>query len=94
MLFQTLDDKAECVGIYTDKEMIFDPESFPENISQTWSYSPYLRGRDIDYASLFLEGEPLSGCLPEYLRDDWDDVSERILAFKRSLDISKVNLFF
>ena len=91
MLFQTLDDKAECVGIYTDKEMIFDPESFPENISQTWSYSPYLRGRDIDYASLFLEGEPLSGCLPEYLRDDWDDVSERILAFKRSLDISKVN---
>lgn len=91
MLFQTLDDKAECVGIYTNKEMIFDPDKFPDSISQTWSYSPYLRGRDIDYASLFLEGRSLAGCIPEYLRDDWDDVSERILAFKRSLSISKVN---
>lgn len=91
MLFQTLDDKAECVGIYTNKEMIFDPDGFPDTISQTWSYSPYLRGRDIDYASLFLEGESLSSFLPEYLRDDWDDVSEKILAFKRSLNISKVN---
>jgi len=71
--------------------MVFDPDNFPESISRTWSYSPYLRGREIEYASLFLEGKPLSNFLPEYLRDDWEDVLEKILAFKRSLGISKVN---
>ena len=91
MLFQTLDDKTECVGIYADNKLLFDVGDFPEGLKSTWSYSPYLRGMDIDYASLYLEGEDLSGNIPEFLRDDWSDVSERILAFRRSLQISKVN---
>jgi hypothetical protein len=85
LLFQTLDDKTECVGIYTDNELIFDLEEFPSGLTQTWKYAPYLRDLDVEYISLYLEGKPIGDSIPEYLKDDWDDVSKKILAFRRSL---------
>lgn len=91
MLFQTLDDKTECVGIYTDNQLIFDPDAFPAGLTKTWKYAPYLRDLDIDYISLYLEGRSIKESIPEYLQDDWDDVCQKIVAFKRSLSISQVN---
>ena len=93
MLFQTLDDKTECVGIYTANQLIFNTAEFPEGLRQTWKYAPYLRGMEVDYASLYLEGRTLDEVLPEYLKDDWDDVSKKITAFKRSLSVSQVNTY-
>ncbi len=98
MIFQTLDDKAECVGIYTNNELLFDSSDFPPDLTATWKYAPYLRDRDVEYISLYLQGSPLKDHVPEYLQDDWSDVSKRIAAFKRSLSLSKVdtqeNCFF
>jgi len=91
VLFQTLDDKTECVGIYVDDQLIFDPEVFPPGLKETWKYAPYLRDLDVEYISLYLEGKSIKDSIPEYLQDDWDDVSKKILAFKRSLAISQVN---
>ena len=93
MLFQTLDDKTECVGIYADNRLIFDPDVFPPGLTKTWKYAPYLRDLDVDYISLYLEGRPIKESIPEYLQDDWDDVSQKIVAFKRSLTISQVNTY-
>ena len=64
MLFQTLDDKTECVGIYADQELIFDPESFPNELSYTWKYAPYLRDLGVEYASLYLEGRSIKEVMP------------------------------
>ena len=94
MLFQTLDDKSECVGIYCDGQLIFDLVDFPESISKTWKYSAYLRDLEhIEYASLYLQGQEIQDVIPEYLKDDWEDTSDKIRAFHRSLQISKVNQF-
>jgi len=93
LLFQTLDDKTECVGIYADNRLIFDPDVFPPGLTKTWKYAPYLRDLDVDYISLYLEGRPIKESIPEYLQDDWDDVSQKIVAFKRSLTISQVNTY-
>tara|TARA_R110000824_G_scaffold139990_5_gene305493 strand:+ start:1250 stop:2305 length:1056 start_codon:yes stop_codon:yes gene_type:complete len=45
-----------------------------------------------------LEGKAIEDVIPEYLQDDWSDVTERIAAFKRSLRLAKVsrseNCFF
>ena len=49
MIFQTLDDKTECVGIYADSNLVFDMEEFPSNLSKTWKYSSYLRDLDVEY---------------------------------------------
>ncbi len=92
MFFQTLDDKLECVGIYYDDDLFFDVDQFPNDITKTWKYSSFLKGlSDIEYANLYLEGLPIEQVIPEYLKDDWDDVSDKITAFKRSLLISKVD---
>ena len=93
MYFQTLDDKTECVGIYADNELLFDLQSFPSGLARTWKYAPYLRNLDVEYGSLYLEGEPLTQNIPEYLKDDWDDVYKKIKAFKQSLAIAQVDTF-
>jgi DNA polymerase I-like protein with 3'-5' exonuclease and polymerase domains len=47
----------------------------------------------VDYISLYLEGKSIKESIPEYLQDDWDDVCQKIVAFKRSLSISQVNTY-
>tara|TARA_R100000353_G_scaffold80625_1_gene60740 strand:- start:32 stop:1231 length:1200 start_codon:yes stop_codon:yes gene_type:complete len=89
MLFQTLDSKQECIGIYTDQRLFFDEDTFPDNLSATWSYTP--RWRDAEIASLYLEGKDVQSVLPEYLKDDWDDILSRLEAFRRYLKTSQVS---
>ena len=92
MLFQTLDDKSECVGIYCDDKLVFDPDLFPEELTATWKYCTYLKDlTNIEYANLYLQGTPVESAIPEYLQDDWQDVSQKIQAFQRSLSLSKVD---
>jgi hypothetical protein len=91
MIFQTLDDKTECVGIYADQNLIFEPKEFPLSLSQTWSVAPYFREKEIEYASLYLEGRTLEEVLPEYILDDWGDACKRMRAFQRALSLSKVD---
>ena len=93
MLFQTLDDKTECVGIFVDNKLQFNLDALPDNLSKTWSYAPYLRDQNVEYASLYLEGKKLTDIIPEYLKDDWSDISKKITAFKRSLHISQVDTY-
>ena len=92
MLFQGLDDKSECVGIYCGGKLIFDDSDFPEDLSKTWKYSSYLKGRNsIEYANLYIQEKTIEEIVPEYLLDDWSDVSDRLAAFTRSLKIANVN---
>ena len=92
MLFQTLDNKTQCVGIYTSNKLLFSPVDFPSDLSQTWSYTPYMRGWDVEFAALYLEGRKLEDHLPEFLVDDWEDVTKKMRAFKRAHATAKVNM--
>jgi len=93
MLFQTLDDKSECVGIYCDGSLHFDAADFPAHMSKTWKYSEYLRDRgEIEYANLYVQDKKMEEVIPEYLREDWNEVAARLLAFRRSLGIGKVDI--
>ena len=42
MLFQAIDDNKNCVGIYTNGELIFD--NLPSDLTKTWIYAEYLEG--------------------------------------------------
>jgi hypothetical protein len=50
MLFQTLDDKNECVAVYINNELKF--KEVPKEASKTWEYSQFLKGMDIEYANI------------------------------------------
>ncbi len=90
MLFQTLDDKRECVGVYYNGELDFT--RIPENLTKTWSYSNFLEDRDIDYASIYCLGKSMDDICPAHLWADWERVTERLKAFMRANKIAKVNL--
>ena len=92
MLFQTLDDKDECVGFYYEGGLHFDDVPFPAHLSKTWKYAPYLsEHQGIEYANLYLEGRELKDVLPEYLMDDWARECEKLQSFMRSLAIAQVD---
>lgn len=91
MLFQTLDDKNECVGVYYDGNLYFNDE-LPEGIDQTWAYAAFLSSREVRYGNIFCAGKSLDDACPAYLREDWEDAKNKLKAFHRSFYESKVDL--
>jgi hypothetical protein len=91
MLFQTLDNKHKCVGVYYDGGLYFN-DDLPEGISETWSYASFLGDREIRYGHLHCSGKSLDEVCPDYLRDDWEQVNSKLKAFLRSFHLSKISL--
>ena len=90
MIFQALDNKQECVGIYADGRLIY--EELPPGLTKTWSYSAFLPDENIEYASLYCVGKDMKEVCPEHLLPAWVDVSERMRAYLRSFVTSGVSL--
>lgn len=93
MLFQTLDNKQECVGVYKNGALLFDEVSELNELAgtHTWSYAAYLERRDVEYASLYC-GLSLDRVCPDHLRDDWSYVNKRLQAYMRSIIEAKISL--
>jgi len=90
LIFQTLDDKNECVGIYAEGKLSFD--DLPDGLTACWAPVPYLEGREIDYASLYCEGKTPDQVCPDNLRDDWGECNDKMKAFYRSFMLAQVSL--
>ena len=89
MLFQSLDNKNDCVGVYTDGHMFFD--DLPDGLSHTWSWSPYLP-EGIEYAQIWVGGKSLGEICPPHLFDYWLESNRRLKAFFRSFSLAKIDL--
>jgi len=90
LLFQTLDDKKDCIGLYLD-DLVFG-ERLPTGLSHTWSYSGFLKCRQIEYANLYCGGKTLDEVCPEALQPRWRDISDKFKAFIKSFATSRVSL--
>jgi len=90
MLFQTLDDKKDCVGIYYG-ELLFNQE-LPDDLTHTWSYSGFLKGKEIEYAKLYCGGKTLDMVCPEALKDRYKRSSDKLRAFVKSFMTARVSL--
>ena len=90
MLFQTLDDKSECVGVYSNGDLQFN--DMPKGLSRTWSYSNFLEDMDVEYASIYVLGKSLDEVCPSHLLNQWEAVSNRLKAFIRATNLAKVNI--
>ena len=92
MLFQPIDDKTNCIGIYADGNLIFDESKMPKNLSKTWRYTGSLTSEDIEYAWIYANGKAMGDVCPEELLETWEKTSRKIRAYKKSFDIAKINL--
>tara|TARA_R100000008_G_scaffold66224_3_gene43220 strand:+ start:1617 stop:2816 length:1200 start_codon:yes stop_codon:yes gene_type:complete len=90
VLFQTLDDKKECVGYFLDGELVFD--KLPDGASKTWNYAPHLADREVEYAKLYCGGRSLEEVCPENLREEWAEINKKLKAFVRSFKEARVSL--
>ena len=90
MIFQTIDDKSECVGIYTDGQLFY--ENFPEKLSHTWRYTGSLQNQDIEYGWLWANGLTLEQACPPTLVESYKSAHKRLQAYLKSFQLGKINI--
>ena len=91
MIFQTLDEKNECVAVFSDNQLIWN--EIPENLTKTWKYSQFLKdNQDIQYAHIYCDGKPLDEVCPEHMKAKWTEVFGKLRAYHRSFFEAKINM--
>lgn len=90
-MFQVLDEKKSCVGIYSNGELSFKNFSIDEN-DKTWNYVTALKGLNLEYASIYCGGKSLEECCPDNLKLQWNSVNKKLKAFISSFIEAKVSL--
>ena len=90
MIFQTLDDKSECVGIYTNGALHFD--GIPEGLTKTWKYTGSIQDPTIKYAWLYTVGKNLQEACPESLKEELNEVQKTFKAYLLSFKIARIDL--
>jgi hypothetical protein len=90
MIFQAIDDKTECIGVYVDGKLHFD--NFPSNLTKTWKYTGSIKDDNVEYAWLYSNGGGLADNCSEELRNDLARVQKKMTAFHKSFKIAKIDL--
>jgi hypothetical protein len=90
MIFQTLDDKSECVGIYTNGALHF--EGIPGGLTKTWKYTGSIQDPEIKYAWLYTGGKNLQEACPESLKEELNEVQKTFKAYLLSFKIARIDL--
>lgn len=89
-MFQVLDEKKYCVGIYKDGELYYG--NIPDDLDKTWNYSSFLSGKDIEYAFIYSEGKSLDDCCPKEIEEEWKKNAQKMRAHFSSIIKSKISL--
>ena len=89
MLFQALDEKEKCVGVYVDGQIYKD---IPEGGTHTWKYASFLQDHQIEYANIYCQGKDLQQVCPPELSEEYNRVWKKLKAFYKSFATSKVSL--
>jgi hypothetical protein len=90
LLFQALDDKQYCVGIYLDGKMVYD--HIPPNLTKTWSYSSFLQDKGVEFAQIYTKGKTLKEICPPQHQEEFDLAWKKMQAFYKSFTIAKIDL--
>ena len=89
MLFQALDEKEKCVGVYSEGKILKD---LPAGGTHTWEYASFLKDLNVEYAKIYCEGKTLEQACPPELRQDYERIWKRLKAFYKSFITAKVSL--
>jgi len=90
VIFQAIDDKAECIGIYANGKLSF--KDFPDSLTKTWRYSASITDPAVEYAWIRVGGRAIADCCPEDLCNELQAVQRKMKAYLKSFKIAKVNM--
>jgi len=90
MIFQILDDKQECLGIYAENKFYYG--RLKRSFEKTWDWSPHLSDDDYEYARIWCGGKTLEDVCPERLKDRYDVHKRKVRAFIKAASTALINL--
>lgn len=90
MTYLILDDKTECVGFYSNGDLLFGQEP-TTGLDKTWKYTKFSNENTL-FINLFCEGKDYDEVCPEHLRDRWTQLNTQAKSFIRSFIEAKVSL--
>ena len=85
MIFQALDDKSECIGIYANGKLSF--EDFPDNLTKTWRYSASITDPSVEYAWIRAGGRNITDCCPEDLCNELQATQRKMKAYLKYMQL-------
>jgi len=90
MIFQILDDKQDCLGIYAENKFYYG--RLKRSFEKTWDWSPHLSDDDYEYARIWCGGKALEDICPEHLKDRYDVHKRKVRAFIKAASTALINL--
>tara|TARA_R110002110_G_scaffold319885_8_gene532625 strand:+ start:6092 stop:7276 length:1185 start_codon:yes stop_codon:yes gene_type:complete len=90
MLFQTLDDKKNCLGLYHNRTLV--KGAAPDaTMTRTWTAAQFLEDMDVEYAYLYCQRNLADSC-PSEIRKQYEESISFLRAFLRSMENARVDL--
>lgn len=86
-IFTVLDSKRECLGYYYNGDI---KESKTSKQVVTWDYKGTSHDEMIEYTKLYANGKSLTEVCPDHLKDEWERLQEKRLAFQSAVLVSKM----
>jgi len=90
MLFQILDNKKDCFGVYHNGNFIYD--RVPANVTGTWNYNSCLSGHNINFANIYTGGRALHEVCPENIKLRYGKREEKIRSFINAAVNAKIKI--
>lgn len=91
MIFQTFDDKKECIAVYANGQILKEKINLQE-FSRTWEYSEAISDSRVEYAKYYCGGKSLDEACPPRLEQEWESVKRYLSAIHESTKEAKLNL--
>ena len=90
MIFQILDDKKDCLGLFSGGKFYYG--HIKRSFEKTWDWSPHLSDDDYEYARIWCRGKTLEEACPEHLSDSLEVRKKKIKNFVKAASIAKIQL--
>ena len=90
MIFQVIDEKDGCYGIYTNGTFIYD--RIPDALHGTWDWAHHLIGHNCNYAHVWSGGKTLAQACPEHLKSRLETHERKIKAHIKAHMNAKINI--
>ena len=90
MIFQILDDKRDCLGLFSNGEFYYG--HIKRSFEKTWDWSPHLSDDDYQYARIWCGGKSLEEACPEHLADRLEIHKKRVKNFVKAAAVAKINI--